>query len=247
MNLMIADDNPVMRSMLGSIVGGMKTLTISVAKNGLEVLDLYDQNHYDIIIIDDDMPKMSGIKVLQELRDDFYKNNTYVIFIPTEMDESLLEMIKRERLKVDDIVKKPINVDRLKSKLNDISSKIINAKKNGSVLKEGIKETLYADIINDDDIVILVLKGEFTNHNRAIFSNAMKRIENISASKLIINLDYVNEIDDYGYGSLMVTSGWMDAIKKETFIYCNNEIDDYIKSLKIYNVVPKIGKRISGE
>jgi two-component system invasion response regulator UvrY len=66
--VMIADDHTIVREGLKQIVSDTCDITVAdEARNGQEVLDKFDKQHFDVIILDISMPGMNGIEVLKSI------------------------------------------------------------------------------------------------------------------------------------------------------------------------------------
>ena len=68
-NLLIADDHPVVREGLKQILKEDPIINIKgEATNGREVLSMVKKNDYDVVLLDISMPMKSGIEVLGEIK-----------------------------------------------------------------------------------------------------------------------------------------------------------------------------------
>jgi two-component system, NarL family, response regulator len=65
--VLVADDHPVVREGLVSILNAKDTKVVGEASDGEEVCKLYDQLTPDILILDLRMPKKDGLQVVTEL------------------------------------------------------------------------------------------------------------------------------------------------------------------------------------
>jgi two-component system, NarL family, response regulator len=65
--VLLADDHPVVREGLASILKAKDIKVIGEAEDGEEACQLYDQLSPDILILDLRMPKKSGLQVVHEL------------------------------------------------------------------------------------------------------------------------------------------------------------------------------------
>ncbi|NUN68479.1 MAG: response regulator transcription factor [Bacteroidetes bacterium] len=67
--IIIADDHPVFRAGLASIIRSTPGMSLlAEASNGEELLALVDAHRPDVVLTDIDMPVMNGIKAAQQLR-----------------------------------------------------------------------------------------------------------------------------------------------------------------------------------
>lgn len=68
-NVVIADDHPVVREGLVAIFKSQNDIkVVAEATNGEETLELCDQHHPDVLLLDLRMPKKDGLQVITELK-----------------------------------------------------------------------------------------------------------------------------------------------------------------------------------
>lgn len=83
--------------------------TVSCANNGADGLDMAIQSHFDLILLDWMMPKMSGLEVCKTFR---MQNTTTPILFLTAKD-TLQETIEGLRAGANDYIKKPFSFEEL--------------------------------------------------------------------------------------------------------------------------------------
>lgn len=66
-HILVVDDDKNTRMFLRAVLENAK-YTVSVAKNGLEALDVLDREHIDLIVLDIMMPGMDGYELTESLR-----------------------------------------------------------------------------------------------------------------------------------------------------------------------------------
>lgn len=67
--ILVVDDSALMRRVLCDIINSDERFqVVGRATNGLEAFDLLIRNKYDAVVLDVNMPKMSGLQLLEELR-----------------------------------------------------------------------------------------------------------------------------------------------------------------------------------
>ena len=66
-----------------------KGYNVTPAKSGDEALDLMEENNYDLIFLDENMPGLSGLETLTILKEKY--TNTPVIMITRSEEESIME------------------------------------------------------------------------------------------------------------------------------------------------------------
>jgi two-component system cell cycle response regulator len=131
------------------------------AFNGKEGLELFKNNHIDIVISDIQMPKMNGIEMAKEIRK--IDENIPIVFITAfgEENEYLKEAIK---IGVDAYITKPIEKEKILKELNKIADNL--------VLKEELKNyTKLIKIVFDyqtDGLLLFDKDYNILLHNKAL-------------------------------------------------------------------------------
>lgn len=136
MTILVVDDEPINIQVISEILS--KDYDIKIAKDGLSGLEAYKKYSPSIIISDINMPKMDGIKMAKEIRNEDI--NTKIIFITSHHEVDYI--LESTSLKLTKYIFKPINKTSL---LNAVS----NAKKEFEKYKFISSNIL---IINDEYI-----------------------------------------------------------------------------------------------
>ncbi len=85
MKVLIADDHCVMRKGVSSIVSEIPSVTVvDEAVDGRQALSMIKSNGYDLIILDISMPQMSGLDVLQNMKDSGIKCRSLIVSLHPE-------------------------------------------------------------------------------------------------------------------------------------------------------------------
>ena len=79
---LIVDDSATMRQLIGFAVRRVPGLDLVEAENGVEALRILAERSFDLILLDINMPVMSGFTLLEELQ--ARGNETPVIVVTTE-------------------------------------------------------------------------------------------------------------------------------------------------------------------
>jgi DNA-binding NarL/FixJ family response regulator len=66
--VLIADDHPIVRRGLKQIVADQPDMTVAEAGDGPEALRLADKGKFDVVLLDINMPGISGLDVLSRIR-----------------------------------------------------------------------------------------------------------------------------------------------------------------------------------
>lgn len=126
------------------------------AKDGKQALDIVENEHIDLIIVDVMMPNMDGYTLSKEIRKE--KNNLLIIMVTAkqEINDKLIGFSSG----IDDYMTKPINYKELLARINALfrRSNIVNSKKIeiGNVI---IDEQTYS--VSKDNLHIELPPKEF--------------------------------------------------------------------------------------
>jgi CheY-like chemotaxis protein len=87
LTVLLADDDAQMRRLVKSVLerDGFRVLE---AGDGLDALDVVSQHHLDLVILDQDMPRLTGLGVLEELRAQFGTAGTPIIMLTARTDDT---------------------------------------------------------------------------------------------------------------------------------------------------------------
>ncbi len=114
--LLVVDDDPDILSALqmGLAIPGTE-LEVITAKNGMTGLQLAKKELPDVIVLDLQMPDISGFEVIDELRQDPQLKSTRVIMLTAQdTGYNLWESIDRQ---FDDFIGKPFELDELEARI----------------------------------------------------------------------------------------------------------------------------------
>lgn len=129
--LLIVEDDQILREMLEHY---LKTdgFTVDVAVNGRDGYEKHKQNSYDLIITDLNMPQMTGIELVQKVRefDDFVE---FIIVTGYATLESAVEAV---RIGAFDYIVKPFKLDELRVAVKNACDKIMLKKTNRELLEK---------------------------------------------------------------------------------------------------------------
>jgi CheY-like chemotaxis protein len=78
---------------------------VSTCNNGDDAIDLIKEHHFDIILLDENMPGISGLDVLNEIK----KIKPYIPVVMITKNEEEIIMDEAVGLKIDDYIIKPVN------------------------------------------------------------------------------------------------------------------------------------------
>ncbi len=119
--ILIVDDMASIRQFLRSILRENGCNKILEASNGLEALSIVRKNYVDMVVSDWNMPKMDGLELLQNIRDDEKIKQTLFLMVTSESEkDSVVTAIKST---VDGYIVKPFTPITVSKKIVDTFKK----------------------------------------------------------------------------------------------------------------------------
>lgn len=104
--ILVVDDSALMRRVICDIIDSDERFqVVDRATNGLEAFDLLSRNQYDAVVLDVNMPKMSGLQLLDELRKN--KISAKVMMASTDTKEGAKTTLDALELGALDFIHKP--------------------------------------------------------------------------------------------------------------------------------------------
>jgi DNA-binding LytR/AlgR family response regulator len=146
---MIIDDEPLARDVLQSYVTDTPNLTLSaIAKNALEAIELLEKHEVDVLFLDINMPKLSGLS--------FYKSldTKPLVVFTTAYSEHAVEGFEVDAI---DYLLKPFSFERFLKAVHKVRQKLssqttedfIMLKADKKTYKVSFEEILYFESIGD--------------------------------------------------------------------------------------------------
>ena len=112
MKVLIVDDIFTNRLLLAEV---LRTLDIEFdqVENGREAIDAYKQNHYDLILMDIEMPVMNGLETTKYIREEmpFPKNRVTIVALTAHNPQLFFEDFTD--VGFDQLLTKPSSLDKL--------------------------------------------------------------------------------------------------------------------------------------
>lgn len=107
--ILVVDDSALMRRVACDIIASDSRFIVEdIARDGLQALELLKAKSYDAVVLDVNMPKMDGLKLLRELQKQ--KIRASVMMFSTMTSEGARETLEALELGALDFIQKPDNV-----------------------------------------------------------------------------------------------------------------------------------------
>lgn len=106
LSILAVEDNHLNQMLIQKLLG-TKVKTLQIAGDGIKAISLTDSVKFDVILMDLNLPKMSGMQVVEEIRKGGMNVTTPVAVITANVWEEQLDLIKKNG--IDTIIQKPFN------------------------------------------------------------------------------------------------------------------------------------------
>jgi two-component system chemotaxis response regulator CheY len=124
MKVLVVDDFATMSKIVRNILKQIGFEDISEAEDGNAALRVLKNEKIGLVVTDWNMPNMSGLELLQEIRRDSQISNLPVLMVTAEgLKENVMEAIKAG---VNNYVVKPFTAEVLQEKIESIFKKLAN-------------------------------------------------------------------------------------------------------------------------
>lgn len=123
-NILVVDDSALMRRVICDIINSDDRFEVAdIAKDGLEALKFLTDKQYAVVVLDINMPKMTGLELLSNMQK--FKIKANVVMNSTLTKEGAKETILALELGAIDFVTKPENF--IEAKGNDFKTRLLSA------------------------------------------------------------------------------------------------------------------------
>ncbi len=184
MRILLAEDDELLGEGL-SLGLQQRQYTVDWVKNGAAALSAAQREHFDMIVLDLILPKMTGDEVLHTLRK---KNVLTPVIILTAID-SPVSVVKNFDYGADDYLTKPFSLDELCARIRAVCRRFNTNSVVDNVLKNG---GVAMNLATRE----VTLRGERVELSRREFSLLQLLIENLG--KVISRSQAIQSI--YGWG-----------------------------------------------
>jgi two-component system, chemotaxis family, chemotaxis protein CheY len=121
MKILAVDDFPTMRRIVKTLLRQLGYTNVAEAEDGQAALTKLQQEKFDLVLLDWNMPKMTGLELLKAMRADATLQHIPVVMITAEgRKEDVLEAVKAG---VNNFIVKPFTAETLEEKLAKVLEK----------------------------------------------------------------------------------------------------------------------------
>lgn len=112
LNVLVVDDSLTARKHISRVLKNMGIEQLTEARNGVEAMALINENFYDLIVTDYNMPEMDGQELVKRVRGGSNQASIPILMVSSEEDDSRLAAVQQAGVSA--ICDKPFESDTVK-------------------------------------------------------------------------------------------------------------------------------------
>ncbi len=199
-HILIAEDNEANQELM-KIVLAKYAISYDIASNGLEAFEMFKENSYDLVLMDDQMPLQNGLEAAQEIRN-YEKKNQCKLTPIAMLTANVIKGAREKSLECgfDDFLGKPLVIKELElvfEKFLSSQSKEVPKKFDLSSLQDALQldyeqlEMLLQIYIKKMDAMVPELKEEI---QKKAYGNIAKLAHSIKGSSANFRLETLQNL-----------------------------------------------------
>lgn len=198
--VLIVDDNALNRKVFENIIG--HSYRFGVAVNGLEAIDKIKSEHFDVVLMDIQMPKLDGISTLKIIKEDNLTTSP-IIAISAYSNQSDRDYFLSTGF--DDFMAKPVKPKDLLECID------YHLNKHSALHEKSPEGTVFSDL--DESIINKLLKYNSMENIKTVYMDFLEEAEGLLREiKEIIEAKRFSEIGEKLH-ILKGNSGTLGALK----------------------------------
>ena len=143
MKILVVDDEPDIRTLLGKGLSQIAGYTVETAANGLEAIEKIEKDVFDMVLTDLKMPEMDGIDLLKMIKG-IRPELTVILMTAYGSIETAVEAIK---IGANDYITKPVDFDELLLHISKAQKESLLIRENRLLRMEVRKRFEFSNIV----------------------------------------------------------------------------------------------------
>jgi CheY-like chemotaxis protein len=126
--LLAVEDHPINQMLLFKLLKKLGFENYHKAENGMEALALMEKNHYDLVLMDCQMPELDGYETTKRIRANEEGSSRHIPIVAMTANAMVGDKEKCLKAGMDDYISKPLDITKLKETLhNNLSIQVEGA------------------------------------------------------------------------------------------------------------------------
>jgi len=204
--VLVVDDNLINQKLLERLLLNMK-MNVTLADNGLEAFELYKKNNYSIVLMDIQMPVMSGIestkKILEYEQSEGLRHTPIIAVTANSSRKNMGEYLEAG---MDGFLGKPISLNKLKEMITEHTVKKDKVKKSVLLYKaEKLTAKIYTSILEKLDYTVDtcyekdVFLDKFSNDVYSMVLYDTETFDSVNETTLICDIATTSVVPSFAF------------------------------------------------
>lgn len=226
--VLIADDSRTMSEYLSSILRKLGFDDIEVTADGKEALKLISTKPYAFIVLDQNMPNMSGLDILRGMKQSKLAVGTPVMMVTGAANATLVAAIRNEGLPVSSMIAKPFSLDVFRQKFAVIARYIRDPGERvgqtdaeplpseGLLLFNGSR--MKAKVVKESSYTGIAFKGHISYDDRLALKHTFDAAIASGSPIVGVNMGEVDEFDEFFLGFFLMFAGTLASAGRQVYL-----------------------------
>jgi two-component system, chemotaxis family, chemotaxis protein CheY len=120
LNILVVDDSETVREVIAKTLGlaQVPVNELHMAANGQEALDILQDNWVDLVFSDINMPVMTGVEMIERMREDDVMRAIPVIVVSTEGSATRIEELRSKGVSA--YIRKPFTPESIRKVVDEV-------------------------------------------------------------------------------------------------------------------------------
>jgi len=119
---MVVDDSSMARNYISKVLNNIGIVNITQAENGKEAIDLLQNDYFDLLVTDYNMPEVDGQELVRYVRNESAQSSIPIIMITSVTDQARLTAVRQSGVSA--IIDKPFETGSVMSLLRQLMQDI---------------------------------------------------------------------------------------------------------------------------
>ncbi len=118
LKVLVVDDSPLARKHISRVLGNLGIASIDKAENGRQAVTMIEENYFDLVVTDYNMPEMDGEALTRYIRESSTQKSIPVLMVTSEANDSRLAAVQQAG--VSGICDKPFEPDAVRQMIQSL-------------------------------------------------------------------------------------------------------------------------------
>jgi len=191
-------------------------------------VSLLAAGRYDLVVLDQNMPEMSGLDVVRDLKYSRLAAGAAIMIVTSAADKVLIDAIRTEDLPVASLVAKPFTLDTFRQKHDKVVGQPGRAAPKGADDPGPNGETgqprhfagqeVMAKVVVEEAFVGIAFKGRPSYADRFLLKRCFDQAMNANRCPVAVNLAEAEDFDEFFVGFFLMFAGTLAGMGRQVYL-----------------------------